>query len=490
MNLGVRLEKEDVPSYQEGVSGLKFGLGSKIAPRIGVAYDVTGDGKTKISGFYGLFYDRFKLTLSRRTFGGEKYHKLYFDLFPTDTMAAINRQLVTGGAPLTVGTVCPENTTTPIYGRVRCDVDQGFANPDEFVDPDLKPFQQREITFTFQRQLSKDYMFSARYTRKQVLHTVEDAGFPTEAKAGLAFVTVNPGEGMARRMADELGIFAPKAQRQFDALEFRLDRRFAQSFFFSANYTWSRLYGNYGGLASSDEEGRMEPNIERYFDSPGAGFTASGGADNGRLPTDVPHAFKAFGTYSLNWDRFGLWKSNSTDFQFYFNAASGSVLTSFVQVDGVEQVILSKRGDLGRTPLLTQTDFALRHSINFGREGRFSLKFEADILNVFNESAVTSTGRSNFAPLYQTGNMISPKDFSVLDPANGLVTQAMLNTCLANSDYRPCWGAAYQAFQANGAPAILAAVGPGGSAVKNPYYNIPMTYQPKRTVRYGVRFLF
>ena len=33
LNLGVRTEKEDVPSYVEGLNGFKFGFGDKFAPR-------------------------------------------------------------------------------------------------------------------------------------------------------------------------------------------------------------------------------------------------------------------------------------------------------------------------------------------------------------------------------------------------------------------------------------------------------------------------
>ena len=272
------------------------------------------------------------------------------------------------------------------------------------------------------------------------------------------------------------------------------------------NYTLSRLYGNYGGTASSDEEGRLEPNIERYFDSPGAGFTAQGGPDNGRLPTDRPHVLKAFGTYSLNWDRFGLWKNNSTDLQLFFTAQSGTVLTSFVQIDGVEQVVLYKRGDLGRTPLYTQTDMAIRHSIKFGREGRFTLKLEADAINLFNEYVVQSTGRSNLSPLYQSGNSISSTNFSpispplILNPTThvlepnpsyaGLISQAQYNSCTAAANYIPCWSVAYQGLQNGGAQKILDAVAPGGFAARNPFYNVPTSYQTKRTLRYGIRLIF
>ena len=45
----------------------------------------------------------------------------------------------------------------------------------------------------------------------------------------------------------------PKPLRQYDALDFTLSRRFSNNWFGSANLTISRLYGNYAGLANSDE---------------------------------------------------------------------------------------------------------------------------------------------------------------------------------------------------------------------------------------------
>ena len=36
INLGVRVEKEEVPSYVEGLNGIEFGFADKFAPRVGV----------------------------------------------------------------------------------------------------------------------------------------------------------------------------------------------------------------------------------------------------------------------------------------------------------------------------------------------------------------------------------------------------------------------------------------------------------------------
>lgn len=43
----------------------------------------------------------------------------------------------------------------------------------------------------------------------------------------------------------------------YDAVELALDKRHSGDWSARVSYTWSRLYGNYSGLAQSDEDGRV-----------------------------------------------------------------------------------------------------------------------------------------------------------------------------------------------------------------------------------------
>ena len=76
INAGVRTESEKIPFYTPGqeAEGIKFGFGDKIAPRVGFAYDVAGNGRWKAYGSFGRFFDIMKLELPRGSFGGEQWH--------------------------------------------------------------------------------------------------------------------------------------------------------------------------------------------------------------------------------------------------------------------------------------------------------------------------------------------------------------------------------------------------------------------------------
>ena len=79
------------------------------------------------------------------------------------------------------------------------------------------------------------------------------------------FFIANPGEGITATSLVSGVPATPKPQRDYDAVEFRLDKRFARNYFLNASYTWSRLFGNYGGLASADESAFAAEGLEPVY---------------------------------------------------------------------------------------------------------------------------------------------------------------------------------------------------------------------------------
>ncbi|MDX2032516.1 MAG: TonB-dependent receptor [Blastocatellia bacterium] len=389
INAGVRFEKENLPSFNSFAPPINFGWGDKIVPRVGFAYDLTGNGKNKIFASYGQFTDRLKFELPRGSFGGNFFRVDYFEINPANpNYDYYTLPRILGNNVDVLGGKCPINNPS---GLTRCQYDFRIAsnNPnatifDGKVDPNLSPFRQTEFTAGFERELSRNYLLSVRYSFKNLNDAIEDAGFPTP-EGSEAYIIGNPGKGLHAETAKAQGYAKTTTpQRRYDALEVKLDRRFSNSYFFNLAYTYSRLYGNYSGLASSDENGRTSPGVNRFFDLPHLGFTASGAPDNGRLATDRPHVFNMYGAYTFNW--FEKAKNQETLFSLFSTIQSGTPITSFYSLYAA--AVLSGRGNLGRTPVFTNSDIAVSHRVKFGSNEKLGLVFDFNVLNVFNEANV------------------------------------------------------------------------------------------------------
>jgi hypothetical protein len=224
------------------------------------------------------------------------------------------------------------------------------------------------------------------------------------------------------------------------------------------------LYGNYSGLASSDEphlvEGRLAPGVSRAFDLPFIGFTARGEKDNGRLQTDRPHVFNIFGAYIFDW--LGS-KTNSTEISGFQTITSGQPQTTTIYgASTVTPQIFLKRGDLGRSPVYSQTDLNFTHRYKFGSENKYTFAVDLNFLNLWDQATVTgiyTTMNPSSAPVNAASLGLSQVNY-----ANGITGGTLLDAMLARIASQP-----------------------DRSDVR---YKQPFLYQTPRSVRFGVRFLF
>jgi hypothetical protein len=471
INAGVRLEREYLPPYTQQVNGIHvrnpvdFGWGDKIAPRIGAAWDVGGRGRWKLSGSYGLFYDVMKYTLAREAFGGDYWVSHVYRLERPDisSLSLAHPDLL--GQKITTY----DNRMLPINSRGEL----------RGIDPDLRPYTTREVSVALNHSMNSRLQLGVRYTRKQLLRAIEDIGI-LDQNDNEVYLIGNPGFGLTRnpnslyggRTPNGLEFLVPRARRDYDALEFRLEGevRGAQVL---GSYTFSRLYGNYAGLANSDEAGRMDPSISRSFDLPTYYFDSSGRQRNieGRLATDRPHVFKIFG-----WQEYEH-RLGATHIGLTQVAMSGGLDSTTVGYLTAPTFPFG-RGDLGRMPVFTQTDINVSHTFKLSE--RVNLKFEAIAMNALNQAAVIS----RVTQINRTGN-ITARQLPLNQFFQGYRVSDYIQP---GSGYNPIYGlpggdpadggVIYKSARSDLSSAFLA-TNPGFGA-----------YQGPRTLRFGVRVSF
>src|SRR5262249_32378790 len=146
------------------------------------------------------------------------------------------------------------------------------------IDPDIKPMLSREFVVASEHRFFNNLVFSARYTRKRLVRGIEDVGV-LDALQNEVYTIGNPGFGATdghKDTAPHGQLLVARGARHYAGVEFPVDQRFSAGILntvpLSASYTYSRLWGNWSGLANSDEAGRSQPNVSRAYDLSTANF--------------------------------------------------------------------------------------------------------------------------------------------------------------------------------------------------------------------------
>jgi hypothetical protein len=536
LNLGIRIEKETLPApagigIGSSINSIKFSWSDKIEPRLGAAWG-SQNGKMKIFGSYGVTNDVMKLLLAQTSWGAQGYENCYYPLGPdssgtfqiTDVTAAPN---ATGRACPTGPSNTPANFNPPGAPTVFTDAITGVQllqninyRPEEPVSPGVKPYRQHEMVGGVDYQIGKNLAFEARYDRRRLDHVIEDASLEDPASGDELYTIVNPGQGKDATFngyasyltsigaAYGPGVPAfnanggfgtctgcgnmPLAVRNYDGLELRLTKSMSRNWTGMFSYTWSRLWGNYTGLTTTDQidggtTGRNSPDTTRAFDEPFYYYKYNGQSGNGPLPTDRPSTFKGFVYYQLPWKS----QTQTTTFGLFQVAYEGSPMSSYTDVGlqyaqyiPLEATYIYGRGNwinpttnaigeitLGnpytrRTPWYTQSDFNLAHAIKVNHNNEHQvLTFNATITNLLNQHSVTSYWggfNSNYfgSALFQ-GQIYNGAAF-YQEVETGYNPQATVN----------------------------AQNGTGNQVVLNSHYGMPNIWQVSRKIRLGVQFTF
>jgi carboxypeptidase family protein/TonB-dependent receptor-like protein len=447
VNAGVRTENEHVPSYRSEDPGIEFGFGDKIAPRIGFAYDVKGDSRWKVYGSYGKYFDITKLEMPRGSFGAEHSISYYYTL-DTFNWPSISCEGPPGSS--CPGTYIEQTDFRHPANAIDPKLSAYFGRPQNTIDPNLKPVETGELTFGLDHELGRSLSVGARYTHKWLTRTIEDTGISVP-DVGEVFFMANPGFGLGGQVLPPPVPPNPPAQRDYDGLELNLRKRLANSWSLQTSYLYSRLFGNYGGLASSDENGRTSPNVDRYFDGVYLSYDASGTRRPvlGRLGTDRPHQWKTQVTYTAPW---------GTAVGLDSIVESGTPLQSTLSWRGFNGVYFNGRGDLGRTPVFSQFDLLVQHNFKLMRGHGFNVN--VNVSNLFDQKIVTNMNSSPYRDTFNVPGLSS--DASNAYFFNGFDVQALAAQIRAS----------------------------GGTMRDQPLFMRPSAFESRRQIRLGVKYTF
>jgi len=505
VNAGVRLDKEFLPPYRPGASSISFGFTQKVAPRIGAAYDLFHNGKVKLYGSYGKFFDIMKYSLPRGSFGGDRWHDCVYALTTTDYTQIVPNNVN--------GKFCPDSG--PASGSLPGDFieNQNWrasapGDPsDPVVDPNMHPMQTHETVFGTAWELSPSLAFESRYARKRLDWTIEDMslddgqyyiGNPGSAYSQLLHRPL-PNAGFTTAVCPSCPNL-PKAERDYDGVEFRLIKRGSGNWGGQAAYTYSRLYGNYPGLSDTyfldGGGGRHEPNNNRAFDLPQMLFDAHGKPVGGPLPTDRPNVFSGYGYYRLKWlgqetnfglvQEFGQGTPQSTCLPTVDSQSSCMFVegqgnwVNFHQDPATGDIVRDGITQGKRTPWLMQSDLSLSEEFHVSKSNEnLRLQFRADVFNILNQHAPLALYNSPLA----TG-------VTTQQSAPGSAIGWDYVSLMTNFDYMSLMN--NKATTVNSKGQVVYA-GPNVNNAPNTLasrYGQPIIYQNARNMRLQMRFIF
>lgn len=325
-----------------------------VEPRLGVTYDPAGEGRAAVFAHWG----RYGETLLDNLVTGYPGFAVYVQDLDL-SRCPVDPQL---GIP--DATTCQGDTVASHFS--------GGLPPR--VAPGLGPGYVDELALGGAVEPVLDLVLGATVVDRRLGRAIED----TQDAAG-GHVLVNPGQ------SPEQGRALDRAERQYDAVELTIARRFARLYVL-ASYTYSQTQGNFPGDISY-ANGQVAPHMLSQFDSPQLDANRFG-----RLPQDRPHLVKLDAAYTQP-----VGHATALILGGRLRIASGTPVLALGAdaLYGPDEIYLLPPGALGRTPASEELDahVAVRHRFARG----VMLEAFADVINLFDTQTVDAVDQS-YAP--------------------------------------------------------------------------------------------
>ncbi len=420
LNAGVRYEEQRLryaaalQNQVDALTGESVGknamsLTGNLAPRLGIVWDPTFEGRSKIFGSWGRFYEAIPMDINDRSFGGEVS---YTQTFNTKAM------------PAPCGTIDPKLGGVDGIGCLNATVpattEQVIGSKGVLVAPGIKAEYLDEMLVGGEYQIAADWKIGLTYQNRRLGRVIEDVS----TDGAQTYIIANPGEwadsdeqvlvhriaqtsdpATKARLQRDLALFQgvrtfDKPTRNYNAIEATISHRFSRGLFVSGSYTYSSTEGNYPGSASYTN-GQIDPNISSQYD-----LIELLANRKGQLPQDRPHSLKVDAFYT-----FDLGDSNVLTIGGRARAISGIPENALGghYLYGPNESFLLPRGTMGRTQLEHGVDL----HVSYGRRLNKPTTAElfADIFNIYDSQAgfnVDETYAPQYKPSTGTPNFANP----------------------------------------------------------------------------------
>ncbi len=207
-------------------------------------------------------------------------------------------------------------------------------------------------------------------------------------------------------------------KREYEAVEFEVNKSFSHNWALSANYRISQLRGNYEGAYRNDN-GQADPGISSLFDfTEGKLGLLANQQSIGFLNADRKHVLNVHSTYVVPNGRMkGLVLGSGVTVQ------SGVPLTTLVAQQGYQnagEVPIFGRGDLGRSPVTGTVDAHIEYPWRLTE--RVHLNFAFDAFNIANTKRQTTVNQN-----FDQGFALNNADFKKPYTQPQFITQGFIN---------------------------------------------------------------
>ena len=406
LDLGVRWEGFQVV----GDDGYKaISIWNDWAPRVGVVYDWTGRGKSKLYASYGRFFESMPLAVNDAAFAPKG---VFSEHWRYPTVADMNAACGSG-ASMNV-TRCRPTALADFPGNAAGAYRTLFGGEPNKVVPGIQAQRSDQVSAGIQYEIATDLVAGVAYERRWLGMVMEDMS----PDNGNTYYLGNPGRvpdtaGLERqiaqlqdrtdpasqaRLADlrkqladyrALGTF-PKPRRDYDAMTVTLSKRLSRRWYLNAAYVYARTIGNYEGLGA----GNGMPNLAPLFDLKSIVVNSTG-----PLPSDVPHRVLLSAYRS-----FHLYRGGELVAGLVFQARCGYPINTMGNaMDGNYYVFVLPRGAAGRTAWNYQVDASLRYQQAVGGNKKLTVSLEA--FNLFDLQQVVGVDEGytydNVEPIYK-----------------------------------------------------------------------------------------